>query len=245
MSAALQGKTVVITGGSSGIGLATAQACNASGAKEIVLIGRSAERLKAAVTLVGNAARSVVLDVTHEGEVERVLEGLGEFDHLVTAAAGTYRARVTELDTAAARALFESKFWGQHHCAKHGAPLLRQGGSLTLFSGFISRKPAIGTATLASIDAAIEALARVLSLEIAPLRVNAINPGQIDTPLWSARFTHQEQKEHFARVSKDLPVGRAGTADDVAQGVLFLMTNGFVTGSVLDIDGGQPWGRHI
>jgi NAD(P)-dependent dehydrogenase (short-subunit alcohol dehydrogenase family) len=244
MTATLQDKTVVITGGSSGIGLATAQMCSAAGAKDIVLIGRSSERLKAAIELVGRAARSIALDVTNETEVERVFKNIGEFDHLVTAAAGTYRGRVTELDTTAARALFESKYWGQHHCVKYGAPLLRQGGSITLFSGFISRKPAIGTSTLAAIDAAIEALARVLSLELAPQRVNAINPGQIDTPLWAARFNEQEQKEHFLRVSKDLPVGRAGTAEDIAEGVMFLVTNGFVTGSVLDIDGGQPWGRH-
>jgi NAD(P)-dependent dehydrogenase (short-subunit alcohol dehydrogenase family) len=244
MMESLHGKTVVITGGSSGIGLATAQMSAAAGAADVVLISRSAERLEAAVKLVGMTARSVALDVTNEIEVERAFKSVGEFNHLVTAAAGTYRGRVTELDTKEARALFESKFWGQHHCVKHGAPLLRQGGSVTLFSGFISRKPAIGTGTLAAIDAAIEALARVLSLELAPLRVNTINPGQIDTPPWGARFTPQQQKEHFSRVGKDLPVGRAGTAEDIAAGVMFLMTNGFTTGSVLDIDGGQPWGRH-
>lgn len=240
----LANKSVVITGGSSGIGLATAQACEAFGAKEIVLIGRSEPKLRSAVSIVGGNSRLLALDVSNEREVQRAFNNIGAFDHLVTAAAGTHRGRVTELDTEAARALFESKFWGQHHCAKHGAPFLKEGGSLTLFSGFISRKPAIGTSTLAAIDAAIEALARVLSLELAPLRVNAVNPGQIDTPLWRARFTEQQQQEHFARVSKDLPVGRAGTAEDIAQAVLFLMTNGFVTGSVLDIDGGQPWGRH-
>jgi NAD(P)-dependent dehydrogenase (short-subunit alcohol dehydrogenase family) len=244
MMATLQGKTIVITGGSSGIGLATAQMCSSAGAPDVVLIGRSSERLKNAVALVGSTARSITLDVTNETEVARVFTGIGEFDHLVTAAAGTLRGRVTELDTSAARALFDSKYWGQHHCVKYGAPLLREGGSITLFSGFISRKPAIGTSTLAAIDAAIEALARVLSLELAPLRVNAINPGQIDTPLWAARFTEEQRKEHFARVSKDLPVGRAGSAEDIAKGVMFLMTNGFATGSVLDIDGGQPWGRH-
>jgi NAD(P)-dependent dehydrogenase (short-subunit alcohol dehydrogenase family) len=244
MTESLRGKSIVITGGSSGIGLATAQMSAAAGAANIVIVGRSTERLNSAVALVGKSARSVALDVTNEIEVERAFETIGEFDHLVTAAAGTYRGRITELNTQEARALFESKFWGQHHCVKHGAPILRQGGSITLFSGFISRKPAIGTGTLAAIDAAIEALARVLSLELAPLRVNAINPGQIDTPLWGARFTPQQQQEHFSRVGKDLPVGRAGTAEDIAAGVMFLMSNGFATGSVLDIDGGQPWGRH-
>ena len=235
----LGGQTVAITGGSSGIGLTTAKACVEAGAERILLLARDPERLRAACHEVGPRAGSVALDVTDETAVATAFAGFGPLDHLVTAAAGTCRGRVTELDTGDARALFESKFWGQHHCAKHGGPLIRAGGSLTMFSGWISRKPMIGTGTLAAIDAAIEALARTLSLELAPVRVNAVVPGMIDTPLWSARLTAEQQRDHFARLGRELPAGRPGTPADVAHAVLFLMTNGFTTGAVLDVDGGQ------
>ena len=97
----------------------------------------------------------------------------------------------------------------------------------------------VATSALAAVDAAIEALARVLSLELAPVRVNAITPGMIDTPLWSARLSEEEQRRFFEATAKSLPVGRAGSADDVAHAVQFLMENKFTTGAVLDIDGGQ------
>ena len=107
-----------------------------------------------------------------------------------------------------------------------------------LFSGWVSRKPVAEMSTLAAVDGAIEALTRRLALELAPVRVNAITPGQIDTPLWRSRLSEAEARAHFDRVAQGHPVGRAGTAEDVAQAILFLMTNGFMTGAVLDIDGG-------
>lgn len=97
----------------------------------------------------------------------------------------------------------------------------------------------VGTSTLAAVDAAIEALARVVSLEVAPIRVNAISPGMIDTPLWRARLSEPEQRSYFAKVGARLPVGRAGLPDDIAHAVQFLLENAFTTGSVVDVDGGQ------
>lgn len=235
----LHGATVIITGGSSGIGLATAEMACDAGAARLVLIGRSREKLEAASARLGRTVSYRPVDVTDEGAVATTFASLGQIDHLVTAAAGTYRGKIVETDTVAAKALFESKYWGQHHCLKHAGPRISRTGSVTLFSGWISRKPMIGTGTLAAIDAAIEALARVASLELAPVRVNAVVPGMIDTPLWRTRLTADEQRSHFEKVGKSLPAGRAGTAEDVAQAVLFLMVNGFTTGAVLDIDGGQ------
>jgi len=209
---AFGGRTVVITGGASGIGLATARMVVDRGGR-VILMGRSPERLKAA------------------------REELGP-THLITAAAGTLRGRLIDLDTQRARELFDTKFWGQHHCIKYAASRMAAGGSVVLFSGWISRKPAVETSTLAAVDGAIEALARTLALELAPVRVNAITPGQIDTPLWRSRLSETEARAHFDRVARAHPVGRVGTADDVAQAILFLMMNGFMTGAVLDIDGG-------
>ena len=205
--AELTGAHIVITGGGSGIGLATARRALALDAEQVVVAGRDADRLAAAAAHLGSRSTPLVLDVTDETAVRHALQAVGPFDHLVTAAAGNYRSTFPQLDTAAARQLFESKFWGQHHCVRHGAPLLRSGGSITLFSGWISRKPAPGTSTLAAVDGAIEALARVLSLELAPLRVNVVSPGAIDTPRWAAQFTGEQQREYFAGVAQLTPVG--------------------------------------
>lgn len=232
------GQKVVITGGSSGIGLAIAKSVVARNG-QVILIGRNQDKLVQSAAELGNLATTYVLDVTEEKSVEKLFQALGSFDHLVTAAAGTVRGKVTELDTTLARSMFESKYWGQYHCVKYGAPNMRSSGSIVLFSGWISRKPAVGVSTLAAVDAAIEALARTLALELTPIRVNAITPGMIDTPLWGTRLTPEQQREHFDNIAKSLPVGRAGTANDVAHAVMFLLENRFTTGSVLDIDGGQ------
>lgn len=233
----LRGQMVVITGGSSGIGLAAARMAVARGAS-VVLMGRALEKLERARDELGPAASAIQIDVTDEAMVRDRFARLERVDHLITAAAGSLRGRIVDLDTQRARALFEGKFWGQHHCVKYAAPRMSPGGSITLFSGWVSRKPALEMSTLAAVDGAIEALARNLALELAPIRVNAITPGQIDTPLWRGRLSETEAKAYFDRVAQSHPVGRAGTADDVAQAVLFLMQNGFMSGAVLDIDGG-------
>jgi NAD(P)-dependent dehydrogenase (short-subunit alcohol dehydrogenase family) len=231
------GRTVVITGGTSGIGLATAREVIGRGGN-VILMGRTSERLTAARKALGSTASTVQVDVTDEDALKTAFANIDRIDHLVTAAAGTLRGRVVDLDTRHARQLFESKFWGQHHCLKYAAPRMAADGSVVLFSGWVSRKPAVEMSTLAAINSATEALARTMALELAPVRVNAITPGQIDTPLWRSRLSETEVRAHFDRVASALPVGRVGTADDVAHAVLFLMTNGFMTGAVLDIDGG-------
>jgi NAD(P)-dependent dehydrogenase (short-subunit alcohol dehydrogenase family) len=233
----LQGRTFVITGGSSGIGLATAREVIALGGR-VALVGRSSDRLKRACQELGEAASAIQLDVTDEHAVEEAFGKIGRIDHLVTAAAGSLRGRQAELDTALARGLFESKFWGQHHCVKYATPRMAHDGSMVLFSGWVSRKPAIEMSTMAAVDGAIEALARTLAIELAPIRVNAVTPGQIDTPLWRNRLSEGEAQAYFERVARSHPVGRAGTAEDVASAILFLMCNGFMSGAVLDVDGG-------
>ena len=234
---AFGGRTVVITGGASGIGLATARMIVDRGGR-VILMGRSLGRLKAAQAELGAAAATIELDVTDEDAVRRAVTGIERIDHLITAAAGTLRGRLIDLDTQRARELFDTKFWGQHHCIKYAASRMAADGSVVLFSGWISRKPAVEMSTLAAVDGAIEALARTLALELAPVRVNAITPGQIDTPLWRSRLSETEAQAHYDCVAHAHPVGRVGTANDVAQAILFLMMNGFMTGAVLDIDGG-------
>lgn len=233
-----EGQRVVITGGAGGIGSALARDIVRRGGR-VVLVGRDARRLASTAAEMGGAAETASLDVTDETAVTAFFASQPLLDHLVTAAAGTTRGTVVGLEVATARALFESKYWGQYLCAKYAIPLLKAGGSIVMFSGWVSRKPMAGASTLAAVDAAIEALGRTLALEIAPRRANVVTPGAIDTPLWGARLTPEQQREHFNKVGQSLPVGRAGTAEDVAHAVRFLMENGFTTGTVVDVDGGQ------
>lgn len=239
MEQTFDGQRIVITGGSGGIGIALARDLIARGAAEVVLTGRDPEKLANAAARLGPPVRTHAFDVTDEDAVAAFFAAQPQIDHLVTAAAGTVRGLVTELDVAKARALFETKYWGQYLCCKYGAPILAATGSIVLFSGWISRKPMAGVSTLSAVDAAVEAPGRTLALEIAPRRVNTVVPGMIDTPLWAARLSAEEQRAHFRKVAEGLPVGRAGVAEDVAHACRFLMENGFVTGITLDVDGGQ------
>ncbi|WP_246797177.1 SDR family oxidoreductase [Burkholderia perseverans] len=234
----LKGRRVLITGGSSGIGFAVAKRVISVGGSA-VLIGRDEAKLATAIHELGAAATAIALDVTDESAVAAALSQFESIDHIVTAAAGSVRGTIVDLDIEAARALFESKYWGQYYFVKYGAPRLSARGSITLFSGWISRKPMVGTSTLAAVDAAIEALTRVASLELGPLRINAITPGMIETPLWRSRLSEDEQRAFFATTAETLPVGKSGSADDVAHAIQFFMENGFTTGAVLDVDGGQ------
>jgi NAD(P)-dependent dehydrogenase (short-subunit alcohol dehydrogenase family) len=233
----LEGKTVVITGGGSGIGLAAAQQAIQKGAK-VVIAGRNEQKLEAAVAQLGTQARGYRLDVTRQEEIPAFFEQVGAFDHLVTAAAEagggtTFSARSIE----DARQIFDNKFWGQYYMVKAGLDYLQADGSVTLFSGWISRKPMTGYSTLAAVDAAIEALARVLAIELAPLRVNAVSPGVITTPLWQ-KLPPERRQARFEELSAHTTLKRVGEADEVAKAILFLIENSFVTGTVIDVDGG-------
>ena len=133
---------------------------------------------------------SIPLDVTDEDAVRRAFTGIERIDHLITAAAGTLRGRLIDLDTQRARELFDTKFWGQHHCIKYAASRMAAGGSVVLFSGWISRKPAVEMSTLAAVDGAIEALARTLAL--------------FDTPLWRSRLS--ETRRGLISIALRVPI---------------------------------------
>lgn len=231
-------KKIVIIGGSAGIGLATAKALAGFGAK-IVIASRSKARLDAAAAQIGNGAVGHQLDVTDVRAIEAFFGTLGPFDHLATPAAAGAVGMFLEIDPAKVRAHIESKLWGQYFAARYGAPMLREGGSITFFSGVVSRKPLPGATTAALATGAIESFARVLALELAPIRVNCVTPGIIATDVWTEMLTEAGARDHLTRIGGALPVGRVGQADDVARAVIYLMSNGFATGSVVDVDGGH------
>jgi NAD(P)-dependent dehydrogenase (short-subunit alcohol dehydrogenase family) len=179
MSDRLKGARVLVLGGSSGIGLATAAAAAADGAF-VTIASRSQSKLDAA--LAGNA-RAIVLDTGDEAAVERFFTDEAPWDHVVVSAAQTRTGPVRTLGLSDAKAAMESKFWGAYRVAR--AAKIKNGGSLTFVSGFLSVRPSASSVLQGAINAALEALARGLALELAPVRVNAVSPGLIATPLWA------------------------------------------------------------
>ncbi len=230
-------KRIIIIGGGSGMGLATAIAATAAGAR-VVIASRSRDKLEKARRVIGGDTEVMPLDVMDEAAVRAFFHRVGEFDHLTTpgnvAAGGPFLTR----DTAAVRADFDSKFWGQYLAAKYGAPLIRPGGSIVLFSGIYSQRPSAGVSGVAAINSAIEGLTRGLAVELAPIRVNAVSPGLVDnTPIFDA-MPKEAKDEMFQRFAAAVPLNRAGQPEEIAQTVLYLMSNTLTTGSTLYVDGG-------
>ena len=232
---ALEGERVVVVGGSSGIGLETARLALAAGAS-VTIAGRSEDRLRRAAADLGGAVRSVVADVTDDGSVKALFDGETRVDH-VFLPAGELKpggGDVLGADLSALRSILESRLLGVVHVVRRARPKMA-GGSITLMSGLYANHPAPGAALGAAAVAAIDGMTRALALDLAPIRVNAVAPGLIDTPLWDS---FGPQREAILAQATALPVGRIGRPDEVAAAVLLLMSNGFVTGTVLAIDGG-------
>ncbi len=231
-----QGQRIVIIGGSSGIGLATAKMAAAEGAT-VVIGGRSEEKLRQAKGQIQGKVEVFSVNSMDETSVRTFFDKVGEFNHLTTPGSEAAMGPFREMDTRAARASFDSKFWGQYYAAKYGAPELRSGGSITFFAGVWSQRPAPGSSVITAINSAIEGLSRSLALELAPIRVNSISPGITDTPLYSG-MPADRKEAMFKQVAESLPVKRIGRPEDIAQAVLFLMSNGFTTGCTIYVDGG-------
>ena len=233
----LEGKRVVILGGSSGIGLAVAQQAASQGAS-VVIVSSSAERVQKAVESLGGAAQGQVIDVSDERAVAAFFSELGEFDHLVFSAGDSLRLNdLASTDLQQARHAFELRYWSALAAVKYGSPHIRKGGSIVLTTGIAGQRPRKGWVLAASVCGTIEALTRALAVELAPIRVNAVSPGLVRTNLWQ-NMDAAEREQLFESVGNRLPVGRVGEADDIAQAYLFLMQEGFSTGQTVVVDGG-------
>lgn len=232
----LQDKRVVVIGGSSGIGLATARMAASEGAA-VVIASRSMDKLEKAAATIPGKIEAFSVDIREENSLAGLFAAIGEFDHLATPAGEVAGGPFLDLDPREARQAFDSKFWGQYLAAKHGAPRIRSGGSITLISGSNSQRPLPQSAVRAAINSAVEGLTRALAVELMPIRVNAVAPGLIDTPLHD-RLPRERKDVLFQAVAASLPLKRVGTAEEIAHGILHLMTNGYTTGSTLFVDGG-------
>jgi NAD(P)-dependent dehydrogenase (short-subunit alcohol dehydrogenase family) len=232
----LQGKRIVVVGGTSGIGLSTAKAFLEE-SSQVIIASRSASKLSEAKKALGGNVEAYELNFRSEEEVADFFKKVGKFDHLVITAGEGAMGPFSELPVANVREAFDSKFWGQYLTARAALPYLNEASSITLTSGVYGIRPPKGASTLASINSAIEGLARGLAVDLSPIRVNVVSPGIVDTPIY-AGMPEQQRQGMFSAIAKQLPVGRIATPDDIAQSYVYLAKNGFTTGSTVLIDGG-------
>ncbi|PWJ94751.1 NAD(P)-dependent dehydrogenase (short-subunit alcohol dehydrogenase family) [Mesorhizobium loti] len=237
----ISNQKILIVGGGSGMGLALARRCLEAGI-EVIIAGRGEDRLQQAREALGNPADLdvAIVDVTREDQVAALFARIGGLNHIVSTAAdieGAYQL-LPELDLKAAQKVVESKLYGPLLLAKHGAPRLAATGSMTFVSGIAAYRPAARGSVVASVNAALEGLVRALAVELAPIRVNAVSPGWVDTTIW-AQVAGDRKDETLAAMAGRLPVGRIGQPDDIADAIAFLISNGFTTGTTLHVEGGH------
>jgi NAD(P)-dependent dehydrogenase (short-subunit alcohol dehydrogenase family) len=226
----------LVVGGTSGIGLATAQRLHALGAT-VHVVGRDKQRLDEVVAtdagLVGHQA-----DGGDRAHMDAVVEAIGRIDWLVVTLSGSEGpGAVADLDLSMLRRAFDAKFWAHLTTIQAALPRLSPTGSITLLGAITARTGMPGTAGIAAINGAVEALVKPLAVELAPIRVNAVSPGVVDTPWWSG-LPGDARREYFAQVAQALPNRRVATADDIAQATVLAATNPNITGTVIETDGG-------
>lgn len=228
---------VLIIGGSSGMGLASAQRLVQAGA-DVFIAGRDAGKLQAAVQALDGKAVGIAADTTDAGSLAALMGRVGRLDHLVLAAGGTPAWGPFAQTTAdALRRAFDTKLLGYWQSLQAALPVLRKDGSVVMLAGAASRVAMNGTAGLAAVNGGITQMAQTLARELAPLRVNVVSPGLVDTPAYDG-MPAQAKAGMFAAAAKSLPVGRTGRSEDIAAAVELLIANTFATGVLLDLDGG-------
>lgn len=227
---------VVIVGGTSGIGLATAQAF-INEAAQVIIASRSLKNLEKAKQELNGDVEAYELDFREEEKVAEFFERVGRFDHLIITAGEGIMGDIRDLPIREAHSAFDSKFWGQYIIVKAAIPYLNEKSSITLTSGIYATRPPKGASLFAAVNSAIEGLMRGLTLDLAPIRINVVSPGLVETPMY-AGLSEEERTNLFSSVAKQLPVGHIAQPEDIAETYVFLAKNGFTTGSVVIIDGG-------
>ncbi|MGW0804255.1 SDR family oxidoreductase [Nonomuraea sp. NPDC002799] len=228
---------VVIVGGTSGIGLATAKKL-AEGGAEVFVTGRSEERLRAALKQLGDQATGQAVDARDTEAMRAAFEGLGTIDHLIVTVTGRGGAGPLSGHTREGiAAATEGKLIPHLLNAQAALGVLSPQGSITFVTAASAGAAYPGTSLLAAVNGAIEATVPGLAVELAPIRVNAVSPGVIDTEWWSV-LGGEARSAFLEGTAAGLPGGRVGTPDDVAATIAFVVGNAFVTGTVLTVDGG-------
>jgi NAD(P)-dependent dehydrogenase (short-subunit alcohol dehydrogenase family) len=235
MNGVFENKKAIVIGGSSGIGLATAQSL--ANSKAIVTItGRDADKLKAIRQTTHIQAQ--VVDSSDRPALDTFFKQIGAIDHLVITVSGAKgMGNFKELSLSDLRAGFEGKFWPQLNTLQAALPYMNKGGSITLITAISSVAQKAGTSGLAAINGALELMVPILAQELQPIRINAVSPGVVDTPWWS--FAPEEAKQQaFQQLTGNIPAGRVARAEEIADAIVFTLGNSYVTGTVIHCDGG-------
>ena len=233
----VQNQKIIIIGASQGIGFATAKLLASQG-NTLIIASKTKEKIDFAAIEIGGKTTPKVLDFTDESAVRNFFQGIGTFDHLLLIGAGLPAwGELEKIETEALRSAFNSKFFGYFFCIKHAKPFIRNNGSILMITGGAARKAIKGTSGLAAVNGALLAMGKTLALELAPIRVNIISSGVVDTPAYD--WMGQEQKEGFLHQrGKQIPIGRVGQPEEIAHAIEAVLDNEFITGSILDVDGG-------
>ncbi len=234
----LSQKTVIVIGGSSGMGLATAEAALAEGAN-VTVTGRTRQWLDDARAQSQGRLGTAAIDAGDEAAMASFFAGFAQIDHVYVTAAELLYAPMKAADSAKTlKGALDTRFWGCFYTAKHAAPRMPPDGSLTFTTGTATRKPIPGGGVVTASCGAVEAFARSMAVDLAPIRVNTVAPGLIATPLHERRLGKERTEKRFAEMAARLPLKRVGRSEDIADAVLFLMRNQFITGITLTVDGG-------
>jgi NAD(P)-dependent dehydrogenase (short-subunit alcohol dehydrogenase family) len=236
MGGALRDKTVLVVGRGSGIARAVTLLARSEGAR-VVVAGRDKTRLTDAYDDPGISAD--VVDITDDASIAALAGRLGPVDHVVSTPSARARGKLADLQRENLRLSFDTKVIGPTMLAKYLAEQINPGGSFVLFSGVHAFKLNVGYLGVGITNGAVDFLTRWLAVELAPIRVNAISPGVIDTGAWDS-LGAEGKRDYFEHISSSNPARRIGTPDDIAGAVLFAMTNSFLTGVTLKVDGGEP-----
>jgi len=236
MGNALRDKTVVVVGRGSGIARAVALLAESEGAR-VIVAGR--DRAKLASAYSGSDIAAEVVDITDDESIAALSDRVGAVDHVVSTASARARGKLADLQRHNLQQSFDTKVIGPTMLAKYFAPQINPGGSFVLFSGVHAFKLNVGYLGVGITNGAVDFLTRWLAVELAPIRVNAVSPGVIDTGAWDS-LGDDGKRDYFKHIADSNPARRIGTPEDVANGVLFAMINTFMTGMTLKIDGGEP-----
>lgn len=236
MGNSLQDKTVLVVGRGSGIARAVALLAQSEGGR-VIAAGRDRAKLDDAYRDTGITAETI--DLAEDSSIAALAERVGAVDHVISTASARARGNLADLERRNLQLSFDTKVIGPAMLAKHFASQINPGGSFVLFSGVHAFKLNVGYLGVGVTNGAVDFLTRWLAVELAPIRVNAISPGVIDTGAWDA-LGDEGKRDYFRHIAASNPAGRIGTVQDVASAALFSMTNTFMTGMTLKVDGGEP-----
>lgn len=233
-----EGKTILVVGGATGIGRATAEMAAEYGA-HVILASRSQDKLEKAASQIGRGTEVRPVDMTDEDAVKTWAADLPEIDYLVISASSATHGPFATAETGPLRNMFDAKFFGPYVTAREVLPKIRTGGAIMMFSGVLSRRPGENCAGLGAVNGAVEALTRAMALELGPeVRVNCMSPGMVRSEAYDG-VPEDAREAMYKSTGASLPVGRVGLTSEVALAVLSALLNPYQTGQVIDVDGGH------